>query len=79
MVWGWFTSSSGGGGYPNPTPFFYPYFVPSPSPTVPTSSHRLTPKLEPIKLSENNWVIWSRYVHAMIIELGVEYCLHHES
>jgi hypothetical protein len=38
-------------------------------------SQRLTPKLEPLKLNDNNWVIWSRYVHAMLIEMGVEYCI----
>jgi hypothetical protein len=41
----------------------------------PPSSQRLTPKLDPIKLNDNNWVIWSRYVHAILIEMGVDRCI----
>jgi hypothetical protein len=40
------------------------------------TSQKLTPKLDPIKLNNDNWVLWSRYANAVLIEMGVEYCIH---
>ena len=68
----WFSGVPGSWGMPNPSPVGYsgyPYLQFKPP------SQKLTPKLEPLKLNDNNWVIWSRYVHAMLIEMGVEYCI----
>jgi hypothetical protein len=33
------------------------------------------PKLDPIKLNDNNWVLWSRFANAVLIEMGVEHCI----
>lgn len=57
---------SGVGGHPAFPPTF---------PTYSQPSAKLTPKLDPIKLNDNNWVHWSRYIHAIIIEIGVEHCI----
>lgn len=68
----WFSGVPGSWGMVNTSPFGYngyPFMQYKPP------SQRLTPKLEPLKLNDNNWVIWSRYVHAMLIEMGVEYCI----
>ena len=64
---------SGGGGGPGlPSGSYpFPYYLYQPTPSV----QRLTPKMDPIKLNEHNWVLWSRFVHAMLIEVGVERCI----
>lgn len=38
-----------------------------------TPFENLTPKLDLIKLNNENWVLWSRNANAAWIELGVEY------
>jgi hypothetical protein len=84
---GWPPNPPGGG--PSTGPWFsgvpsgswgmgnFPFYGygPYPAMQVHPPSQRLTPKLDPIKLNDNNWVIWSRYVHAMLIEMGVEHCI----
>ena len=47
-------------------------------PTVPvyrSSPQKLSTKLDPIKLDDNNWVLWSRFANALLIEMGVEFCI----
>ena len=47
-------------------------------PTIPvhsSPSHKLSTKLDPIKLNDNNWVLWSKYAHAVRIEMCAEYCI----
>jgi hypothetical protein len=41
-----------------------------------SSSQRLTPKIETVKLNDTNWVTWTRQVYAMLWEMGVNYCVH---
>jgi hypothetical protein len=35
----------------------------------------LLPKLDVMKLNDNNWVAWSRYAHAILLSAGVEWCI----
>jgi hypothetical protein len=74
-----------GGGVPQPSrrpmPFMSGGFPSAGYPTFHTgpisySHQKLTPKLEPIKLGDNNWVMWSKHVYTMLIEMGVAYCVH---
>ena len=71
----WFSGIPGSWGMVNSNPYGYSGY---PFINFNSPSQRLTPKLEPLKLNDNNWVIWSRYVHAMLIEMGVEYCILHD-
>ena len=66
----WFSGVPGSWGMVNTSPFGYngyPFMQYKPP------SQRLTPKLEPLKLNDNNWVIWSRVAEQLSSRLEGPY------